>query len=234
MRTPRRRPPGGRSATGWTRPGYDASSPRKGLAPSGSPSVNVPAGRESRSPTQPSISSHDILDDMIRARRQREPPVVVDYATLAELRYQIRRFLRVREVAGRAAGVEPQQYLLLLQLKGLEADRPATIGVLAERLQIRHHSVVELVDRLARRGMVARRPDDRDRRGVVVELRAKGRAVLRRLALYSLAELETEGPALVSVLRRLIGRSMPRPAVRASQRRAAPEARRRGSPWPGR
>ena len=60
--------------------------------------------------------------------------------------YRVRQFLRVREVAARTAGVEPQQYLLLLQLKGLEGHGPVTIGVLAERLQVRHHTVVELVD----------------------------------------------------------------------------------------
>ena len=152
---------------------------------------------------------------VIRARWRRNRKGVIDYPTLAELRYRIRKFLRVREVAARAAGVEPQQYLVLLQLKGLEGRRPPTIGVLAERLQIRHHSVVELVDRLARRGMVARRRDTRDRRGVVVELRAKGQALLRRLALQSLADLETQGPALVSVLRRLIPRSTPRRPGRA-------------------
>jgi DNA-binding MarR family transcriptional regulator len=161
---------------------------------------------------------------VIRARWRRKRKGVIDYPTLAELRYRIRKFLRVREVAARAAGVEPQQYLVLLQLKGLEDRRPPTIGVLAERLQIRHHSVVELVDRLARRGMVARRRDTRDRRGVAVELRAKGRAVLRRLALQSLADLETQGPALVSVLRRLIPRSTPRRPGRAPRgtRKRAP------------
>jgi DNA-binding MarR family transcriptional regulator len=161
---------------------------------------------------------------VIRARWRRERKGVIDYPTLAELRYRIRKFLRVREVAAHAAGVEPQQYLVLLQLKGLEGRRPPTIGVLAERLQIRHHSVVELVDRLARRGMVARRRDTRDRRGVVVELRAKGQAVLRRLALQSLADLETQGPALVSVLRRLIPRSTPRRHGRARRgtRKRAP------------
>jgi DNA-binding MarR family transcriptional regulator len=121
------------------------------------------------------------------------------------LRYQIRRFLRVRELAARAAGIEPQQYVVLLQLKGLEAGGPTTVGTLAERLQVRHHSAVELVDRLARRGMVVRRRDQRDRRGVVLRLTPRGKAVIRRLALQSLAELETEGPALVALLGRLIG-----------------------------
>lgn len=140
-----------------------------------------------------------------RAPRPRSPRV--DYRTLADLRYQIRRFLRVREDAARAAGIEPQQYLVLLQLKGLEGRQPATIGVLAERLQIRHHSAVALVDRLVRRGMVARRRASPDRREVLVALRPAGDAILKKLALDSVAELRTGGPAVVEALRRLIGRS---------------------------
>ena len=136
-------------------------------------------------------------------KRASRLPRPVDYWTLAELRYQIRRFLRTRELAARTAGIEPQQYLLLLQAKGLRGRQPVTLGTLAERLQLRHHSTVELVDRLARRGMVVRRTDERDRRNVLVDLRPAGEAVLKRLALHSLNELRTEGPALVSALRRL-------------------------------
>ena len=95
----------------------------------------------------------------------------LDYRTLADLRYQIRRFLRVREVAARDAGVEPQQYLVLLQIKGLEGHEAATMSVLADRLQIRHHAAVQLVDRLVRQGMVERRRHGRDRREVLVCLR---------------------------------------------------------------
>ena len=132
----------------------------------------------------------------------------VDYPTLADLRYQIRRFFRVREVAARAAGVAPQQYLLLLQVKGSDGREAPTIGALAERLQTQHHNAVQLVDRLAERGMVARRRDVRDRREVLVELRPAGEAVLRRLARHSIAELGTEGPALVASLTRLVRKSM--------------------------
>jgi len=108
-------------------------------------------------------------------------------------------------VAARDVGIEPQQYLLLLQVKGLEGREPTTISALAERLQLQHHSTVGLVDRLARRGFIARRRDSRDARGVLVELRPAGEAVLRRLALLSVKELRTEGPALVATLKRLIG-----------------------------
>ena len=130
----------------------------------------------------------------------------LDYPALADLRYQLRRFLRIREIAARAAGVEPQQYLLLLQVKGLDGRVPATIGALAERLQIQPHAAVQLVNRLADLNMVRRRRHGGDGRGVVVALRPRGEAVLRRLALESLAELETQGPALVSALKRLVMR----------------------------
>lgn len=131
----------------------------------------------------------------------------IDYPTLAELRYRIRRFLRTREIAARAAGVEPQQYLVLLQVKGLEGQQAATIGVLAERVQVTPHAMVQLVDRLVERKMVERRRGDPDRRQVVVAVRPAGEAVLRRLALHSLADLRSEGPALAASLRRLIRQS---------------------------
>src|SRR2546427_12571101 len=75
-----------------------------------------------------------------------------DYESLAELRYQIRRFLHFSEQASRTAGLEPRQHQLLLALKGLPKDTRPRIGELAERLQIQHHSAVELVDRLANGG----------------------------------------------------------------------------------
>jgi DNA-binding MarR family transcriptional regulator len=156
-------------------------------------------------------------------KRPGSPPEdAVDYRTLAELRYHVRRFLRAREVAARAAGIEPQHYLLLLQIKGLQDERPATVGTLAERLQLRHHTVVELVDRLAAKGMVARCRAPSDRRQVVVELRPAGQAALTRLALYSIEELRTEGPALVAALTRLIGETGA--ARRGQPRRTSPRA----------
>ena len=78
-----------------------------------------------------------------------------------------------------------------------------TIGVLAERLQIRHHSVVGLVDRMVSRNLVGRRQVAADRRRVFVVLKPRGRAILRSLTKQSLAELRTEGPALVKVLTQL-------------------------------
>jgi DNA-binding MarR family transcriptional regulator len=146
-------------------------------------------------------------------RRPGSAAAVIDYAALADLRYHLRRFLRVREVVARQAGVEPQQYLVLLQIKGLAGRQVPTIGVLADRLQINHHAAVQLVDRLARQGMVERRQGGRDRREVVVALKPPGERILRRVAGYSIDELTTDGPRLVASLKRLIEQSA-RPTTR--------------------
>jgi DNA-binding MarR family transcriptional regulator len=97
----------------------------------------------------------------------------------------------------------------------LEGRQPATIGVLSERLQIRHHAVVQLVDRLAGQGLAERQRGGRDRREVVVRVSAAGEKVLRQLARQSLDELATEGPRLLGVLNRLI-RRQPRGKVSAA------------------
>src|SRR5262249_21881519 len=127
----------------------------------------------------------------------------IDYRTLADLRYQIRRFLRVRETAARRAGGAPQQYLVLLQLRGLDGEAPVASGALAERLHLHHHSAVELVDRLVAGGLVTRKKAPRGRR-VFVEVTPRGDRVLRTLARHSLDELQKTGPELVRTVTRLM------------------------------
>ncbi len=128
-----------------------------------------------------------------------------DYRALAEFRYQIRRYLRFSERAARDAGVEPQQHQLMLAVKGMPDATPATISEIAERLQIQHHSAVELVDRLVQRGLVSRKRGSEDRRQVLVNLTAKGEKLLRDLALHHREELKIAGPDLVGSLKKLMG-----------------------------
>jgi DNA-binding MarR family transcriptional regulator len=129
---------------------------------------------------------------------------ITEYQTLAEFRYQLRRFLRFSEQAARAAGLEPQQHQLLLALMGLPEGKKATIGALAERLQLAHHSTVELVDRLVERGFIQRSRDEADQRQVLVTLTAQGEEVLRDLSLSHRTELRSFGPTLVQVLNTLL------------------------------
>src|SRR5580698_2398845 len=130
------------------------------------------------------------------------PKTVPDYESLAEVRYQIRRFLRFSERVARAAGLEPHQHQLMLALKGLAQGVRPRVGELAERLQIEHHSAVELANRLAAGGYITRQRSSRDRREVLLSLTPKGERVLRELSLHHGAELRTQGPVLIAALKR--------------------------------
>jgi DNA-binding MarR family transcriptional regulator len=124
-----------------------------------------------------------------------------DYQSLAEFRYQIRRFLHFSEQAARGAGLEPRQYQLMLAIKGLPPELRPRIGELADQMQIQHHSAVELVNRLAVGGYVRRERGGEDRREVLISLTPKGEKMLRELALHHKAELRAAGPALLRSLK---------------------------------
>lgn len=127
-----------------------------------------------------------------------------DYVRLHEFRYAIRSFLRFSEEAVRAEGLEPQQHQLLLAVRARGGERGLLIGEIAERLQIKHHSAVELADRAEAHGHVVRCHDEDDRRQVRVQLTAAGEAVLARLAAAHLAELRQAAPELSRVLASLL------------------------------
>ena len=129
---------------------------------------------------------------------------ITEYQALAEFRSQLRRFLRFSEQAARAAGLKPQQHQLLLAIKGLPEGKQATISALAERLQLAHHSTVELIDRLVERGFIQRCRDKGDQRRVLVRLTSQGEEALRNLSLAHRAELRSAGPALVQALTLLL------------------------------
>jgi DNA-binding MarR family transcriptional regulator len=141
-----------------------------------------------------------------------ETAVQPNFKAMAELRYQIRRFLRFSENAARQAGIEPQQHQLLLAVRGLPDYLKPTIGVLAERMQLQHHSTVELIDRLVDRGLLCRLRATDDRRQVLVKLTHEGEVFLKKLALHHLQELQSVGPTFVNVLQSLIAESGSRDA----------------------
>jgi DNA-binding MarR family transcriptional regulator len=136
-----------------------------------------------------------------------EAPIQPNFKSMAELRYQIRRFLRFSENAARQAGIEPQQHQLLLAVRGLPEGIRPTIGVLAERMQLQHHSTVELIDRLVDRGFLCRLRATDDRRQVLVKLTHDGEEFLEKLSRHHLQELQSVGPTFVKVLQTLIENS---------------------------
>ncbi len=127
-----------------------------------------------------------------------------DYQALAEFRFQLRTFLAFASDAAQQAGLAPQQHQALLVIKGYAGTEEPTIGYLAERLLIRHHSAVGLVDRLAKAGYLKRNAGASDRRQVTLSLTAKGETVLAQLAAASRNELKRL--ALLKPLAALVGK----------------------------
>jgi DNA-binding MarR family transcriptional regulator len=123
-----------------------------------------------------------------------------DYRALAEFRYHIHRYLDFSDKAAKAAGLEPKQYQLLLAIQGLPEGLDSTVGVLAERLHIRHHSAVELVNRAETNKLVKRL---RAGNFVFVRVTPQGQRLLARAVEARLDQLRVAGPVLADALQRL-------------------------------
>jgi DNA-binding MarR family transcriptional regulator len=126
-----------------------------------------------------------------------------DYETLAEFRYALRHYLRFSKNAVETAGLTLQQHQALLFIIGFPGREQVTIGELAERLQIRHHSAVGLVDRLEQQGWVERTTHEEDKRRVFIGLTEKGIGVLESLASMHREELRYLGPQLCGMLEQI-------------------------------
>lgn len=113
------------------------------------------------------------------------------YEALSEFRYQLRRFNHFSEAAAKVAGLTPLQYLLMLHVRGFPEREWATVGELAERLQLQQHGVVALLSRCEEAGLVRRKKGEVDRRQVEVHLQEKGSALLEQLAAMHEFELQS-------------------------------------------
>ncbi len=133
-----------------------------------------------------------------------------DYELLAQFRHTLRKFLGFSEAAAIGRGITPQQYQVLLAIEGYPGRNWATIGELAEQMQIAHHSAVGLVDRMEALRLVRRSTSKEDRRRVQVALSAKGLAILEKLYLAHRKELHSVGPQLVDLLQQAITAKFPR------------------------
>ena len=139
-------------------------------------------------------------------RPARRPLTPADYGRLAEFRYVLRHFLIFSEDAALAAGLSAQQHQALLAMKGTGATTPVTAGLLAERLGIRHHSAVGLLDRLAEKNLIRRQRNSEDRRQVLILLTPKAERLLARLSAAHQRELRRVAPLLRGLLTQLARR----------------------------
>jgi DNA-binding MarR family transcriptional regulator len=122
---------------------------------------------------------------------------------LAEFRYQLRLFLHFSETAAQKLGLQPQQHQLLLQIAGARDKGATTIGYAAERLGLRHHTVVELSNRCAGAGLLVRKQAGSDRRCVLLELSPRGQEMLEALSIDHARELNVLAPQLIRTLNTL-------------------------------
>jgi DNA-binding MarR family transcriptional regulator len=129
---------------------------------------------------------------------------LVEYRKLSELRFQMRRFMRFSEDAARAKKLEPQQHQTLLAIKGAPAGEDPTIAFLARRMQLAHHTMVELVDRVVEKGLAERKPSTTDRRSTLVNLTPEGNKVLADLSMLTYEQLQTKFGEMLEALQRVV------------------------------
>jgi DNA-binding MarR family transcriptional regulator len=141
----------------------------------------------------------------VRTRQNQNQPERQLLQILAEFRYRLRTFLQFSEQAAGQVKLHPQQHQLLLQVAGAPAGTRATIAYAAERLALRHHSTVELVNRSVAERLLLRSHDPQDRRRVILRTTAKGRRILKQLSQVHAQELRQLGPPLVRSLKRIAG-----------------------------
>lgn len=126
-----------------------------------------------------------------------------EYETLAAFRYELRRFLRFSEAAAEAVGLTPQQHQALLTVRGFAGPGPMTVGELAERLQIRPHSAVGLVNRLSEQGLITRHSSPDDHRRVLLSLTPHGNELLAELTTAHKQEVRRMRTVLRELLERI-------------------------------
>jgi DNA-binding MarR family transcriptional regulator len=141
-----------------------------------------------------------------RASKSRSASDAVDYEALAQFRYELRKFQAFSKAAAHAAGLTPQQHQALLIIRGFSSRDPVSVGDLAEFLLIRHHTAVELVDRMSKLGLLNRIADQADARRALVKLTKEGERRLQKLSTIHLEELRAVGPALTRILKPFRGR----------------------------
>jgi DNA-binding MarR family transcriptional regulator len=127
-----------------------------------------------------------------------------DYDALASFRYALRKFLSFsRRTLAAEAHLTPEQYEALLALKAFGPDHALIVGDLSERLQVKHHTAVGLVDKLEQLHLVRRDKSVEDRRKVFVRLTPAGSRVLAKVAALHRREMRLRSPEMIEALLRL-------------------------------
>jgi DNA-binding MarR family transcriptional regulator len=117
------------------------------------------------------------------------------------LRHELRKFQAFSQAAAKNAGLTSQQHQAMLAIKGFSNRAPVSVGALAKLLLVRHHTCVEMADRMTKLGLVSRAVDSADGRRVILELTQQGERRLRKLSNIHFQELLAIGPTLTKILK---------------------------------
>jgi DNA-binding MarR family transcriptional regulator len=150
----------------------------------------APSGRSKRRPATAATNGAPIIRNL-----------AVDYEALARFRHELRRFQAFSKTAASKSGLTAQQHQALLAVRGFSTKGPVSIGDLARYLIIRHHTAVELVDRMTKLRVLSRSVDGADGRRVLLELTKEGERRLKRLSKIHLEEVRAIGPTLARILK---------------------------------
>ncbi len=141
----------------------------------------------------------------VEKRRNDKKLTAAEFQRLAEFRFQLRQFLHFSQQAAEESGLRTQQHQLLLTVCGMPDGLGPTIANVAARMQLKHNSTVELVDRTIDQGLLRRVHDPIDHRRVYLRLTAQGERLVHSLSSYHLEELERAGPELIRSLKNVLG-----------------------------
>ena len=186
-------------------PSFDLGAAR--LPAAGSPASMSPVRRSRKAPVAAPAARMTSS-----ARPRRRGLTADDYQALGAFRLALRRFLAFSEAEARALGLSPQQHQALLVVRTESGPRALSVGQLAERLLIRNHSAVGLVERLAERGLLTRTPATDDRRRIELSLTSAGAAALEVISRKNLAKLKSTVPVFLELMRTLERLEAPAPA----------------------
>jgi DNA-binding MarR family transcriptional regulator len=142
-----------------------------------------------------------------KKRSEKKQPGDVDYEALFQFRYRLRMFLAFSDANAHNAGLTSQQYQALLAIKGRSGQKPVAVGELAQFLLIKHHTAVELVDRMVKLGLLQRATDANDNRRALVTVTKKGFSRLQKVAAINFRHLGSSSLTLSKVSRLLFSGS---------------------------
>lgn len=127
----------------------------------------------------PPAEVRDEVDDLVAAWHAERPDL--DVAPLQVLS-RVSRLARHLDLARRASftshGLETWEWDVLSALRRQGAPYQMTPGALLRATLVTSGTMTNRIDRLTETGLVSRHPDPQDKRGVLVTLTARGRAVV--------------------------------------------------------